>query len=190
MKPKNGRASISEKYLAKLRGVLCSMPERDIIALAEIISSAGDRGNVVYIFGNGGSAATSSHIASDLNKCYSVEKKKRLKVLCLNDNIPAMLAHANDYSYERIFTEQLRGVVGPGDVVIGISGSGNSKNILGAIRYANSRNALTVGVCGFSGGKLKKLVCQSVHIAVDDMQIAEDLHLVAGHIMMKYFMGK
>jgi len=181
---------IAENYLARLRDALVSVPARDVIKMAELISSAGDRGNAVYIFGNGGSAATSSHIASDLNKCASKTKGKRLRAVCLNDNIPAMLAYANDHSYERIFTEQLRGILQKGDVVIGVSGSGNSANILHAVRYANSKGAVTCGLCGYDGGKLKRLARYAAHIPVNDMQIAEDAHLAVGHILMKYFIGK
>ena len=110
---------------------------------------------------------------------------KRFKVICLNDNIPALLAIANDISYDDVFVEQLKNFVNPGDVVVGFSGSGNSKNIVRAIEYANVVDAETVAFCGFTGGKIKRTAKHSLHVCVDDMEVVQDLHLVLVHCIKR-----
>lgn len=115
----------------------------------------------------------------------SFEHNKKFKFVCLNDNIPSLMAYANDLSFEDIFIEQLKNFFQPNDVVIGISGSGNSKNVLRAIEYANINRGITVGLTGYDGGILKKIVQYSVHVPVNDMQITEDIHMVLDHCMMK-----
>jgi D-sedoheptulose 7-phosphate isomerase len=135
--------------------------------------------------GNGGSGTTASHIVCDFNKGVSANLVKKLKVMCLNDNMPSISAIANDISYDAIFEEQLKNFLSPGDIVIGISVSGNSKNIIKAIDYANNNGATTIGFCGFDGGKLKKIAKYPIHVKVDDMKITEDIHSVISHILMK-----
>jgi len=135
--------------------------------------------------GNGGSSATASHYVCDFNKGISMNQDKKFKFICLNDNIPSLMAYANDLSFEDIFVEQLKNFYQKGDIVIGISGSGNSMNVLKAIDYANENGGVTVGLTGYSGGQLIEMVQHNVHIPIDDMQIAEDLHMVLDHCMMK-----
>lgn len=135
--------------------------------------------------GNGGSAATASHYCCDFNKGVSYEYEKRFKFMCLSDNTATLTAYANDVSYEMVFVEPLKNFLQPGDLVIGISGSGNSKNVLHAIDYANDHQAITLGITGYSGGALKKKAKYSVNIGVDDMQISEDLHMMLDHLAMK-----
>lgn len=144
-----------------------------------------DRGGTVYTFGNGGSAASASHMVCDFNKgvCYDLDKKFRF--VCLNDNVPIMLAIANDDSYDNVFLNQLKGRLSKNDVVIAISGSGNSGNIVNAISYAKEVGAKIIGVTGYSGGKLFKLADYHLHAPIDDMQIAEDIQMVFNHLMMK-----
>jgi len=139
----------------------------------------------VFVMGNGGSGSTASHFACDVNKGVSYGLEKRFRVICLNDNLPTMLAYANDVSYEDVFVEQLKNFLRAGDLVIGLSGSGNSTNILKAIAYANSRGAHTVGLTGFNGGRLASMVHTSIVVPVDDMQKAEDAHLVLLHVAMQ-----
>jgi D-sedoheptulose 7-phosphate isomerase len=105
--------------------------------------------------------------------------------MALTDNLATILAIANDIDYESIFVEQLKNFARPGDVVIGISGSGNSPNVLRAVEYAKQLGCTTVGVCGFGGGKLKPLVDCSFHVKIDDMQIVEDVHMMLMHILMR-----
>jgi D-sedoheptulose 7-phosphate isomerase len=140
--------------------------------------------------GNGGSASTASHLACDINKGCSIDREKKFKMICLNDSISTMLAYANDLSYEQIFVEQLRNFFDPGDVVIGISGSGNSANVLKAIEYANNNGGITVGLCGFSGGELYRIAQIALLVRVDDMQKVEDIHLVIAHMVMQQIMRR
>ena len=144
-----------------------------------------DRGGTVYTFGNGGSAASASHMVCDFNKgvCYDLDKKFRF--VCLNDNVPIMLAIANDDSYDNVFLSQLKGRLSKNDMVIAISGSGNSGNIVNAVSYAKEIGAKIIGVTGYSGGKLIKLADYHLHAPIDDMQIAEDIQMVFNHLMMK-----
>ncbi len=140
-------------------------------------------GRFVYIIGNGGSGANSSHLCEDLGKgtVLSENQKKRLRVLSLTDNTSYILAWANDASYERIFIEQLRNLAEPGDLLIAISGSGNSPNILRAVEWANANGVETFGVTGYTGGKLRKLAQRGFHVDLDDMGVVETLHMVAFH---------
>jgi D-sedoheptulose 7-phosphate isomerase len=135
--------------------------------------------------GNGGSASTASHWVADLNKGCCLDYRKKFKAISLCDSISTMLAYANDLSYEEIFVEQLKNFLVPGDVVIGISGSGNSKNVLKAIDYANEHGGITVGLCGFSGGQLYRLVKFPILARVDDLQKVEDIHMVVVHMTMQ-----
>ena len=127
--------------------------------------------------------ANASHLCEDLAKCTlrDFENQKRLKVLSLTDNTPAILAWGNDEGYDRIFVEQLKNFASPGDLLLAISGSGNSPNILKAVEWSNSHGLITVGITGFGGGKLRTLAHHSLHAAVDDMGIAESSHQVVFH---------
>jgi D-sedoheptulose 7-phosphate isomerase len=120
-----------------------------------------------------------------LNKGVSYGREKRFRVISLNDNLATLTAYANDVSYTEVFVEQLKNFLRAGDVVVGISGSGNSPNILKAIEYANRQGAITVGLTGFNGGKLASLVQVPVHIPVHDMQKVEDIHMMLFHVAMQ-----
>lgn len=185
----NGHEGAITDYIQRLKGALDSIDIKEIDILIEVIRKAYEEERRVFIMGNGGSAATASHIVCDLNKGASHKLRKRFNVVSLNDNIPSMLAIANDMDYESVFVEQLKNFLSQGDVVIGISGSGNSGNVIKAIEYANRNGGVTVGLCGYSGGELKKITRHAVHVKIDDMQISEDIHLVVGHMMMKIFKG-
>ena len=135
--------------------------------------------------GNGGSAMTASHFACDLNKGCSLGRDRRFKVICLNDSMSTILAYANDLSYEHVFFEQLKNFFMPGDVVIGISGSGNSPNVLRALEYANQQKGVTIGWCGFVGGRLGSLAKIPLVISSQDMQQIEDVHMIIAHAAMQ-----
>ena len=137
--------------------------------------------------GNGGSSSTASHMVNDINKTASMNMEKKFKVISLTDNVPVVLAWANDVSYDSIFVEQLKGFLSEGDVVIGISGSGNSPNVLKAIEYANSKGNVTIGLTGIGGGKLKGMAKLPLVIEDDSMQRVEDFHLMANHILTHVF---
>jgi len=179
-----------EDYISTLKTTLDRVSRQEINKFLHILQDAIERDVTIFIFGNGGSATTAQHIACDINKGASFGQNKRFKVQCLSENIATMMAYANDVSYEDIFVEQLKNFIKKGDVVIGISGSGNSKNVLKAIEYANSVGGTTVGMSGFSNGRLKTICACPVTANIDDIQISEDFHLILGHILMKAFMNK
>ncbi|MDE6686675.1 MAG: SIS domain-containing protein [Lachnospiraceae bacterium] len=141
----------------------------------------------IYIFGNGGSSATASHFQNDFNKGISEHTVKKFRFQCLNDNIATVMAIANDISFDEVFRFQLTGKLKPDDIVIAISGSGNSRNVLNAVEYAREQNCKVIGLTGYDGGKLKELSDISLHVPVNSMQITEDLHMVLDHLMMSVF---
>ncbi|MDE6743089.1 MAG: SIS domain-containing protein [Lachnospiraceae bacterium] len=141
----------------------------------------------IYIFGNGGSSATASHFQNDFNKGISEHTVKKFRFQCLNDNIATVMAIANDISFDEVFRFQLTGKLKPDDIVIAISGSGNSRNVLNAVAYAREQNCKVIGLTGYDGGKLKELSDISLHVPVNSMQITEDLHMVLDHLMMSVF---
>ena len=174
------------KYIDDVRRTLDKMEKDFPFKADEIVSillRARDEGHRIYICGNGGSASTASHMASDLNKGANRNDAPRFKAVALTDNIPAMLAWANDSSYDDIFVEQLRNHLEKGDVVIGISGSGNSANVLKALHYANDVGAHTIGLTGFDGGKLAKLAKTCYVVPNNCMQQIEDIHLLIEHMI-------
>ena len=172
-------------YFETEKKVLDSISKEDLNALMNLLVDAKDAGKTIFIMGNGGSAATASHYVCDFNKGISLGKEKMFKFICLNDNIPTMMAYANDLSYADVFVGPLKNFLQEGDIVIGISGSGNSENVVRAIQYANENGGITVGLTGYNGGKIKQLSKYNVHIPVNDMQITEDLHMVLDQCMMK-----
>lgn len=172
-------------YFERLKKTIDAINKSDLSNLMNILVKAKDEGRQIFIMGNGGSSATASHFVCDFNKGISLGQDKKFKFICLNDNIPSLMAYANDISFDDIFVEQLKNLYQRGDVVIGISGSGNSNNVLKAIEYANENEGVTIGLTGYDGGKLNKMVDHGVNIPINDMQIAEDLHMVLDHCMMK-----
>ena len=178
-------AEFFRSYVSGLKEALDSIPAEKFEVLIRELESAHHDGRQIFMMGNGGSGATASHIACDFNKGVSLGLEKRLRVISLNDNVATMTAYANDVSYEDVFVEQLKNFLRPGDLVIGISGSGNSPNVLKAIDYANSAGAHTIGITGFSGGKMAKVVTTSLVVPVNDMQKAEDVHLILFHVAMQ-----
>ena len=141
----------------------------------------------IYIFGNGGSSSTASHFENDFNKGVSESLKTKFRFRCLNDNVATLMAIANDIGFEEVFRYQLTDRIEPGDLVIAISGSGNSKNVINAVEYAKSCGNKIIGITGFDGGKLKQICDISLHVPVNSMQIAEDVHMIFDHLMMSMF---
>ena len=172
---------ISE-YFERLKATLDRVSRAEVNRFLGLLLDALEQGRTVFIMGNGGSAATASHFAADFNKGLSYGKARRFRFICLSDNVPTLTAYANDVSYEEVFVEQLRNFMTRGDLVIGISGSGNSANVLKAIEYANGEGAVTVGLTGYDGGALKRNARHGVHIPIADMQVTEDLHMVLDHL--------
>ena len=175
----------------------------DVNRVMNVLEEARETGKHIFICGNGGSAATASHYAGDFNKGVNMgllnldghssdgvpnaDKMKEIPLYnfeCLSDNVPTMMAVSNDESYAECFRFPLSIKMQEGDILIGISGSGNSANVVNAIHYANENGGTTIAIVGYSGGKMKKMADYSIHVDVDDMQIAEDLHMVLDHMMM------
>jgi len=175
----------SNTYLTDLKAVLDGFDHTSFEEIIRRILDAYRNGNRIFTMGNGGSGSTASHFACDINKGCCMDLTKKFKVICLNDNMPTMLALANDVSYEAVFLEQLKNFFEPGDLVMGISGSGNSENVLQAIRYARNNSGRTIGLSGFSGGKLADLADVSFVARVDDMQKVEDIHMIVVHMIMQ-----
>ena len=147
------------------------------------IKNAQKNNNKIFIMGNGGSASTSSHFVSDLLKTSLTKEANRIKAISLTDNIPVVMAWANDTSFEDIFYSQLENFLVKGDLVIGISGSGNSKNVIKAIEFANSKEAKTICLLGKDGGKLAKISQTNLIIPNNDMLTIETMHLLICHLL-------
>jgi D-sedoheptulose 7-phosphate isomerase len=165
-------------------GVAETLSKMDMKSVEDVCSAFLDCYNndgTIYIMGNGGSGATASHVSGDYIKGVSYGLKKRFRIISLNDNMPGILAIANDLTYNDIFTEQLKGGLKKNDLVIGISGSGNSQNVVNALTYAKQQNVRTIAFCGYKGGKIKEIAEMSVHVPVMDMEITEDIHMIVFH---------
>lgn len=180
-------AAFLKNYLLELTGIINTIDAKEFESLVGELASAYEKQSNIFICGNGGSAATASHFACDINKGVSFGKEKRFRVICLNDSIPTMMAYSNDVSYDSIFVEQLKNLMNAGDLLIGISGSGNSENILRAVRYASESGGKTFGICGCGGGGLKGTAQKSLIVKSNDMQKVEDTHLIILHCVMQWF---
>jgi D-sedoheptulose 7-phosphate isomerase len=172
-------------YFNRLSETLNLMDTESIERLAELLIKARERENTIFIFGNGGSGATASHVTGDFLKGISYQMDKRFRVQCLNDNVSGLMAISNDLSYEEIFVEQLKAFVRKDDIVIGISGSGNSVNVLKAMQYARLQEATTVAFCGYKGGKVKEYADLLIHAPIQDMEITEDIHIIVFHALKR-----
>ena len=177
-----------KNYLDNVAALLGQVSKEDTKMIADLVMDAYRNGKQVFIMGNGGSAATASHLACDLQKGIGFAGDKWFKVMAVTDNIPIMTAWANDADYSDIFANQLAPWIQEGDLVIGISGSGNSSNIIKAIEFANAKGAITAGMSGFKGGKLAKAAKYNVIVPSDNMQYIEDVHMVLSHLIFRYLL--
>lgn len=173
------------KYFETLAEVANKISVQDLTAVLDSIESAANLGNKVITCGNGGSALTASHFITDWNKMVNVRTGKKFRGMCLADNVGLMTAFGNDLSYADIFSGQLNAIMDENDLLIVVSGSGNSKNVIKCVEAARLLKGQVIGILGFDGGKLKSLCDLSVVVPSFDMQICEDLHLSIGHLVMK-----
>lgn len=173
------------EYIALVKETLDKLSQDSIADAANAFYDTYQKGGNIYVFGNGGSGATASHVAGDFLKGASYGLEKRFKMICLNDNVASMMAIANDIGYEDIFIEPLKNFLGPDDLVVGISGSGNSENVVRAMQYAKIHGTTTLALSGFNGGKIAQLADVSVHAPVMDMEVCEDIHMVIFNIIKK-----
>ena len=172
-------------YIALLQQTIDQLPTEKIANVIDLLHSARFSGRQIFIMGNGGSASTASHFVCDLSKNTRHEGWPRYKVIGLSDNMAVFSAYANDEGYENVFCEQLANLLLPDDIVIAISASGNSRNVVSAIQYAKSQNAFTIGFTGFDGGILGKIVDIDLHINSSIIEHVEDLHLALEHMIIK-----
>ena len=174
-------------YVTRLQAELVRVDQGEMQQMADAIYEAWENEKFVYIFGNGGSGTTASHMSEDLGKSslrecdLKDESKKRLKVLSLTDNVGWILAVGNDVGYDQIFQQQLMNYGRSGDLAIGISGSGNSKNVLNAVDWANRHGLKTFALTGFDGGKLRGMAQAGLHVPLNDMGMVESIHLALFH---------
>jgi D-sedoheptulose 7-phosphate isomerase len=177
-----------EAYRKETLSVLERIPLEGVASLVGLLEEANREGRQVFLCGNGGSAATASHLANDLGKGASGHRKRRFRVLSLTDNVPWMTAVANDLDYSQIFVEQLRNFARPGDLLICFSGSGESENVLEAVRWANENDVVTIGFCGAPGGRLAEMARHVVRVETGHMGRIEESHFFLQHLLGYYFM--
>lgn len=171
------------RYLEDVTRALSDLPVDRIQDVVEVLLSANYVGSTVFIVGNGGSAATASHFACDLAKGTIMPGRPRFRVTALTDNVPLMTAWSNDVAYEDLFVEQLRSLMRRGDVLVGISGSGNSPNVLNAVELARQIGGMTLGLSGFDGGRLSHVVDVPIVVPSQCIEQVEDVHLTVCHLV-------
>ena len=174
-----------QNYISILQQTLDQLPRQLIADVIGVLQNARIQGNQVFIMGNGGSASTASHFVCDLAKNTRRGDLPHFRVIGLTDNMAMFSAYANDEGYENVFSQQLANLIKPGDVVIGISASGNSKNVINAVWEAQKHNAITIGFTGFDGGRLGQIVNLHIHVKSDIIEHVEDIHLVLEHMIVK-----
>lgn len=171
------------QYFTALKTVINKFPIEDLLSFLDVIERAREDEKTIFICGNGGSWATAAHMVCDFGKNTRMPAAKRMKVIGLGDNIPSLTAYANDEGYDRIFAEPLISMMSPDDVLIAISGSGNSPNVLRAVETAGEIGGTTLGLTGFSGGELQAKVDHCLVIPSDSMEMIEDFHMIVDHIL-------
>ena len=181
--------TVTRTYLSRLSHVISQLDASQIDNAVGLIEHTWKAGRQIICLGNGGSALTALHYINDWNKSIYLSTGIPFRGRTLCDNIGLMMAYSNDISYEDVFVEQLKNIMMEEDLVIGISGSGNSENVIRAIKYANANKAITLGICGYDGGRLKALGHHYVWVNVSDMQLSEDIHFIFGHIVMQTLCG-
>jgi len=170
-------------YINGVKKCLDEIKEGEVQAIVDVIINVYEKNRCVFIVGNGGSASTASHFACDLGKGTVIEGKNRLKAMSLTDNVALMTAISNDISYASVFKEQLINLLSEGDVVICISASGNSPNVIEAAKYAQSKGAITIGLLGFGGGGLRQHTHQAIILSSKDYGQVEDAHMILAHLI-------
>lgn len=177
--------SFSKSYFARLSDVIQNQVHDDYDRGIDLVRATWQNGRQVITLGNGGSAITAMHFIADWSKSIFLEKGKPFRGRTLIDNMGLVMAYANDLSFQDLFVEQLKNIMEPGDLVIAISGSGNSENVIRAVEWANHNGGITLGLSGFDGARLKRIAQHSLWVDCHDMQIVEDVHAVFGHLVVK-----
>lgn len=178
----------SRQYKSKLLNMVESVDLARVAEAIEILRKARDSERHIFVCGNGGSASTASHFVTDMVKGASYNRSSRFRIMALTDSMPTITAYSNDVGYGCVFAEQLKNFAQAGDVLIAISGSGNSPNLIGATEYANSIGCETIALTGRDGGKLGPLANLEIRVAEPHMGRIEDGHLIVCHMICYYFM--
>lgn len=176
-----------QEYIELEREILGRLDVDALNQAMQLIEAAYWARKKVYIFGNGGSSATASHYQNDFNKGLSENLETKFEFVCLNNDTATLMAIANDIGFEEVFRYQLQGRIREGDLVIAISGSGNSVNIINAVEYAKEQGNKVIGLTGIKGGKLRQISDVSLYVPVNSMQVTEDMHMIFDHLMVSVF---
>jgi D-sedoheptulose 7-phosphate isomerase len=179
-----------ENYIRQHNQVVENLDLNEIENAIKLIRDAAKNGKRIAVCGNGGSALAASHYITDWNKMVYSHTGSRFNGICLSDNVGLITAYSNDVSYDDVFSEQVKNLLNEGDLLITLTGSGNSKNVVKATIVANSMNVNTLTICGYDGGEIKKVSKNSLWIRSHDMQICEDVQIVFGHMVMKNLCGE
>ena len=175
----------SQTYAADLQHLLEIFDHATFERIVEEVLTAYKNNQRIFTMGNGGSHSTASHLVCDLNKGCCLDLDQKFKVICVSDNVASLMAISNDIAYEDVFVEPLKNFFEAGDVVLGISGSGNSPNVLKAINWVNQHGGKTIGLSGYDGGKLADIAQIPLVIRIHDMQKVEDMHMIVTHMLMQ-----
>lgn len=182
-------AGSAQAYFGKLTRQIELMDHCEIDRAVALVAAAWQADKQIIALGNGGSSMTALHFMNDWNKSVSMYGGRRFRGRTLVDNIGLLMSYANDVAFEDVFVEQLRHTMDTGDLVIAISGSGNSENVIRAVDWANANCGITLGLCGYGGGRLKDIAQHRIWVQAEDMQLCEDIHLIFGHIVMQTLCG-
>jgi D-sedoheptulose 7-phosphate isomerase len=178
----------AEQYRTEVQKAIDAIDTSRVQRAIDAMAQARDAGRHIFVCGNGGSASTASHFACDIVKGASYNRKQRFKIMALTDQLPTLTAYANDVSYDCVFVEQLKNFAGRGDLLIAISGSGNSPNVVRAVEYANSIGCNTIALTGRDGGKVGPIANLNIQVPVPHMGRIEDAHMIVCHMIGYYFM--
>lgn len=183
--------NFAQNYINNLQNCIAAIDWNDLEKVTEQILNAYQNNKKIFLIGNGGSAATASHMMCDFNKGIiqknDISDEKRFRTICLSDNIPLITAWSNDSNYENIFLEQIKNLYEEGDVLLAISASGNSKNVILACEYVKKRSGTVIGFAGFSGGRLSEIADACITAKIANYEIAEDIHSILMHILKSFF---
>ena len=182
------RQAFPSQYKAELLNAIETVDMDKVGAAIDILARARDESRRIFVCGNGGSASTASHFVCDMVKGASFNRSQRFRIMALTDSLPTITAYSNDVGYECVFVEQLKNFAEPGDVLVAISGSGNSPNVLRAVEYANSIGCRTIALSGRDGGKLGSLAQLNIQVCESHMGRIEDGHMIVAHMISYYFM--
>jgi len=175
------------EYIISLKNLIDDINPEEILKVIEVLQKAHKAKNKMFIAGNGGSAATANHFACDFGKNAIKDDENRFKIISLSDNSSVITAYGNDNGYENVFSEQLKNLMEPEDVLLVISASGSSPNIIKAVEYAKKNGGVVIGLSGFHGGKLREMADININVASDQYEPIEDLHLIITHIIVTWF---